>query len=209
VGEVDDLDSHTENAFNHVLAEAGYTIDVTGGDGYTVTLDSQSIKENNDILVAFLVNDTELPEQYYPLRLVGTGLENSQMVGQITRINVNVPPVPTPTAAIVPENNGSISITGLRAMEIVTIDAEGKDGLQEFQGVRLNALLAMAGLKDGASKVSFTASDNYTSEVNLSDILACPNALLAFTQTPGEYMIVLPDLPTSSWVKNVILLEVR
>jgi hypothetical protein len=221
VGEVDDNNSHEDNAYNETLADAGYSVDVVGGDGYTVTLDSQFIKNNNDLLVAFLVNDGELPEKYYPLRLVGPGLENKQMVGQITRIIVNVPPAPTPTVATVPENSGTLSIIGmvnqeltlsdasLRVMEIVTINAEGKNGLQEFQGVRLNALLDAAVLKDGVSKLTFTASDNYSSDVNLSDVRSCPNALLAFTDTPGVYMIVLPDLPTSTWVKDVILIEVK
>jgi len=221
VGEVDDSDSHTDNAFNHTLADAGYTIDVVGDDGITVTLDSQTIKENNDILVAFLVNNGELPEQYYPLRLVGSGLDKSQMVGQITRITVNVPFDSTPTVAAVPENAGTLTITGmvnqeltlkdadLRAMDIVTINAQGKDGPQDFQGVLLNPLLDKAGLKDGATKLTLTASNNYSAEVNLSDVRNCPKALLAFMDTPGTYMIVLPDQPTSTWVKNVILIEVK
>jgi hypothetical protein len=221
VGEVDDNNSHEDNAYNLALADAGYSVDVVGGDGYTVTLDSQFIKNNNDLLVAFLVNDGELPEKYYPLRLVGSGLENNQMVGQIVRIIVNVPPASTPTVAAVPENSGSLTIkgmvnqeltlkdSGLRAMETVTINVEGKDGPQDFQGVRLNTLLDNAGLKDRASKLTFTASDNYSSDVNLSDVRDCPNALLAFMDTPGTYMIVLPDQPTSTWVKNVILIEVK
>jgi DMSO/TMAO reductase YedYZ molybdopterin-dependent catalytic subunit len=221
VGEVDDADSHTENAYNHTLAEAGYTIDLVAGDGYTVTLDSQTIDENNDILVAHLVNNGELPEQYYPLRLVGSGLDKSQMVGQIIRISVNIPPTSTPTVAAVPENSGTLTVTGmvnqeltlkdadLRAMDIVTINAQGKDGPQDFQGVLLNPLLDNAGLKDGALKLVFTASDDYSSEVNLSDVRDCPKALLAFMDTPGTYMIVLPDQPTSTWVKNVILIEVK
>jgi len=221
VGEVDDSDSHTDNAFNHTLADAGYTIDVVGDDGITVTLDSQTIKENNDILVAFLVNNGELPEQYYPLRLVGSGLDKSQMVGQITLITVNVPFDSTPTVAAVPENAGTLTITGmvnqeltlkdadLRAMDIVTINAQGKDGPQDFQGVLLNPLLDKAGLKDGATKLTLTASNNYSAEVNLSDVRNCPKALLAFMDTPGTYMIVLPDQPTSTWVKNVILIEVK
>ena len=221
VGEVDDSDSHTENAFNHALADAGYTIDVVGGDGYTVTLDSQTIKVNNKILVAFMVNDGELPEQYYPLRLVGSGLNNSQMAGQITRITVNVQSASTPTVAAVPENSGTLTITGmvnqeltlkdsdLRGMDIITISAQGKNGPQDFQGVLLNTLLDNAGLKDGASKLTFIASDNYSTEVNLSDVRNCPTALLAFMDTPGTYMIVLPDLPTSTWTKNVILVEVK
>jgi hypothetical protein len=221
VGEVDDSDSHTENAFNHTLADEGYTIDLVGGNGQTITLDSLTMKENNDILVAFMVNDGDLPEQYYPLRLVGSGLQNNQMIGQITWITVNVPPEATPTVATAPENSGRLIISGmvaqeltltdadLRAMEIVTVNAEGKNGPQDFQGVLLNTILDQAEIKDGATKLILTASDNYSAEVNLADVRNCPKALLAFSETSGTYMIVLPDQPTSTWVKNIISIEVK
>jgi DMSO/TMAO reductase YedYZ molybdopterin-dependent catalytic subunit len=221
VGEVDDANSHEDDAYNETLADAGYTVDVVGGDGYTVTLDSQFIKNNNDLLVAFTVNEAELPSQYYPLRLVGSNLENNQMVGQITQILVNVPPAPTPTVVVIPENSGSITIQGLvnqeltltdadlRAMEIVTINAVGKNGPQDFQGIRLNSLLDLAGIKDEAAKLVFTASDAYTSEVNVADVRECPNSILAFTDTPGEYTIILPDQPSSTWVKYVVMIEVK
>jgi DMSO/TMAO reductase YedYZ molybdopterin-dependent catalytic subunit len=221
VGEVDDADSHSDVAYNRELADSGYSVDVVASDGYTVTLDSQAIKLDDQILLAFQVNDGELPEKYYPLRLVGTGLEKNQMVGQVNQILVNLAPAPTPTVAAVPENAGSLLIKGLvnqeitftdtdlRAMEIVTITAEGKDGPQDFQGVLLNALLDQAGIKDGAAKLVFTASDAYTAEVNLSDVRDCPKALLAFMETPGMYMVVLPEQPTSTWVKNVVQFEVK
>jgi hypothetical protein len=224
VGEVDDGDSHSDKAYNRSLADSGYSVDIVGGDGYKVTLDSKTIKLNNQILVAFQVNDGDLPEKYYPLRLVGTGLQNNQMVGQVAKIIANVPAapsVPTPTLPSVPANSGSFTIKGLvnqeltlkdadlRALQIVTINAEGKNGPQDFQGILLNSLLDTAGLKDGATKLIFTASDNYSAEVNLSDVRDCPKALLAFMDTPGAYMIVLPDQPTSTWVKNVIEIEVK
>jgi hypothetical protein len=221
VGEVDDSDSHSDVAYNRALADAGYTVDIVSADGTTVTLDSQSIKEDNQFIVAHLVNDGELPDKYYPLRLVGSSVQSDQMLGQITRIVVNVPPDSSPTITPVPENSGSLTITGmvnqeltltdadLREMEIVTVNAEGKDGPQDFQGVLLNPLLDMAGIKDGATKLVFSASDNYSAEINLSDVRDCPNSLLAFMDTPGAYMIVLPDQPTSTWVKNVILIEVK
>jgi hypothetical protein len=221
VGEVDDGDSHSDVAYNRALADAGYTVDLISANGTTVTLESQPIKEDNQVMVANQVNDEELPDMYYPLRLVGSSVQSDQMLGQITRIVVNVPPVPTPTVATVPENSGSITITGmvnqdltltdadLRAMEIVTINAEGKNGSQDFQGVLFNSLLDLAGIKDGAAKLVFTASDGYQAEVNLSDVRDCPKSLLAFMETPGSYMVVLPDLETSSWVKNVVEIEVK
>jgi len=221
VGEVDDADSHSDVAYNRALADAGYTIDIVGEDGTTVTLDSQSIKEDNQVMVAHMVNDGELPDMYYPLRLVGSSVQSDQMVGQITRIVVNVPLVSLPTITPVPENAGSLTIKGmvnqeltlkdanLRALEMITITAEAKDGPQDFQGILLNQLLDLAGLQDGATKLVFTASDNYSVEVNLSDVRDCPKSLLAFMDTPGTYMIVLPDLATSTWVKNVVQIEVK
>ena len=143
------------------------------------------------------------------------------MIGQIASITVNVPSISTPTAAAVPENSGSLTIKGmvnheltltdadLRAMQLVTVNAQGKDGPQDFSGVLLNPILDQAGLKDGAVKLVFTASDNYSADVNLSDVRDCPKALLAFMDTPGSYLIVLPDQPTSTWVKNVIQIEVK
>jgi DMSO/TMAO reductase YedYZ molybdopterin-dependent catalytic subunit len=221
IGQVDDENSHDDKAFNDALADAGYTVDVVGSDGFTVTFDSASIKRNGNFIVAYLVNGSELPDKYYPLRLVGTGLEKSQMVGQITKIIVHVPAAATPTVAAPQGNAGSLAITGmvnqeltfndanLRAMQIVTVTAEGKNGQETFQGVKLNALLDLAGIKDGATKLVFIASDNYSAEVNLADVRSCSNALLAFTDTPGVYMVVLPEQPTSTWVKNLVSIEVK
>jgi hypothetical protein len=47
VGEVDDANSHDDNAYNRELADSGYTVDIVGADGHTVTLDSQAIKDND------------------------------------------------------------------------------------------------------------------------------------------------------------------
>ena len=85
VGQVDDTNTHLDGAFNDALADAGYTVDIIGSDGNTVTLDSATIKRNNSILVAYEVNAAELPEQYYPLRLVGSGVQSGQMVGKIAQ----------------------------------------------------------------------------------------------------------------------------
>ena len=221
VGEVDDADSHSEVAYNRLLADTGYAIDIINKNGDTITLDSKAIKEDNQVLLANSVNEGELPDMYYPLRLVGSNVQSDQMIGQVTSVVVHVMPAVTPTVAPVPENSGALTITGmvnheitlkdaeLRALQIVTLTAEAKDGPQDFQGVYLNPILDMAGIQDGATKLVFTASDDYTVEVNLSDVRECPKSLLAFMETPGAYMIVLPEQPTSTWVKNVVKIEVR
>lgn len=230
VGQVDDGDnSMSPSGFNDALADAGYLVDVVGADGTTVTLQSVSIKRNNNILVAYLVNGAELPEKYYPLRLVGSDLKENQMAGQITLIVVHVPGVATPTAAQTsgatsgaPAEAGSLVITGLvasplslsesalRAMSPVTISAEEpKVGTQSFTGVRLNTLLDVAQVQATATKLVLTAGDGYSSEIDLATVHGCADCMIAFTDTPGSFLAVMPGQPGNVWVKGVVKVEVK
>jgi hypothetical protein len=229
VGEVDDANSHEAGAFNSDLADAGYKVDVVGSDGFTVTLDSVSIKRNANILVAYLVNDAELPEKYYPLRLVGSDLQPGQMAGKIDMIVVHVPEI-TPTAPVtaiaVPATpvslTGSLAISGLvanqlsltedalRAMGPVTISTEQpKKGTQSFTGIRINTLLDVAQIQATASKLVFTASDGYSSEIDLPSVRNCADCMIAFTETPGSFFAVMPGQQGNYWVKNVVKIEIK
>jgi hypothetical protein len=203
-------------------------VDVVSTDGTTVTLDSVSFKRNGNILVAYLVNDAELPEKYYPLRLVGSDLKTDQMVGKIDMIVVHVPeaaPTATVTAtavSTVPAAAGSLTITGLvanqlsltedalRAMGPATISADQpKVGTQAFTGVRLSTLLGVAQVQPGASKLFFTASDGYSAEIDLATVTGCADCMLAFTSPPGSFLLVMPGQQGEDWVKNVIKIEVK
>jgi len=230
VGQVDDANSHGTGSYNDALADAGYQVDVVGADGYTVTLDSVSIKRNGNILVAYLVNDAELPEKYYPLRLVGSELTKGQMVGQIDMIVVHVPEasmataVPTAAATVAAPAAvaGSLNISGLvanplslsesalRALGPVTISAEQpKKGTQSFTGVRLNTLLDVAQVQAAAVKLVMTASDGYSAEIDLASVRACADCMIAFTDTPGSFFAVMPGQQGNMWVKDVIKIEVK
>ena len=54
-----------------------------------------------------------------------------------------------------------------------------------------------------------TASDGFTAEIALADILASPDCLLGFTNTPGSFKLVMPNLPSNAWVKDVVRIEVQ
>lgn len=239
VGEVDDANSHEANSYNDILADSGYKVDVVGSDGFAVTLESVSIKRNGNMLVAYLVNDAELPEKYYPLRLVGSDLKTGQMVGKIDMIVVHVPeitavttaPETTTAPALAPataapsapaDASGSLTISGLvanqlslnevalRAMGPVTITADQpKKGSQSFTGIRLKALLEVAQIQAGASKLVFSASDGYSSEIDLYSVQSCADCMVAFTDTPGTFFAVMPGQQGSFWVKNVVKIEVK
>jgi DMSO/TMAO reductase YedYZ molybdopterin-dependent catalytic subunit len=221
---VDDAIDHGDDGYNDELAAAGYQVDLVAADGYTVTLDSQTIQRNNEILLAYLVNDGELPDKYFPLRLVGPGLEKSQMVGQVAEIIVHVPPLPEPTVATdaPAAAEGSVVIVGrvanemtlsedaLRAMGVATIQAEHpKDGLQESAGVRLASLLQIAQVQPEATKVVFTASDGYSAEIDLATLLGCADCMLAFGEMPGCFWTVMPGQASALWIKEVIRIEVQ
>jgi len=88
VGRVDDELKHGEDAFNDTLADLGYTVKIIASDGYNITLNSNKIKRNNNIIVANELNDKPLPEKYWPLRLVGSDLEKSEMIRNVVEIDV-------------------------------------------------------------------------------------------------------------------------
>jgi hypothetical protein len=91
VGRVDDEDTQSDCTFNDALADAGYEVQIIAADGYTVTMSSEDVKGNNDLLVVYLCREEPLGEKYWPLRLVGPGMEKSQMVGQIAEIKIVFP----------------------------------------------------------------------------------------------------------------------
>jgi hypothetical protein len=209
VGRVDNEDQHGDEAFDRELADAGYTVDVVAADGYTASFESQRIKENDDIIVAYLVNDNPLDEEDFPLRLVGSDLQRSEMVGQITQIVVRLPeavptPEPTPEPALEPQapmGDGALTITG-------AVEQSLSWTMQDLQGIRLNMLLDMAQPKAGAKSVVLLAGDGYTAELSLTDIQACADCLVAFADD-GQLDAVMPGFESAFWVKDVVQIEVE
>jgi len=218
VGYLDDEIKHEGPAFNDALAENGYQVDITANDGYSLAFDSVRIKRNDNILVAYTVNGNPLPDSYFPLRLVGSDLEKSEMVGMIASISISLDPTPQATTFT---GTGILNVTGLvdqeltwneadiRKLEVITITAEHpKKGSGDYEGIRLNDLLDMAGVKPGATKLLITASDGFSTEVVLTDIYSCTDCLLGIDGS-GIFIMVMPGLPSNTWVKDVVTLEIK
>jgi Oxidoreductase molybdopterin binding domain. len=91
VGKVDDDVKHGSGAFNDGLADKGYEVKVTASDGYSHTFSSADVKRNEGIIVAYKMNGAPLPEEYWPLSIVGPGLTGKQKVGQIVKIEIVFP----------------------------------------------------------------------------------------------------------------------
>ena len=101
-----------------------------------------------------------------------------------------------------------MSLEALKAMEVVEVSAEHpKKGMQTDQGVRLNALLELAGVQADAASLLCTASDGYQVEISLADVRACADCLLAFDD--DTLKLVMPGMDSNLWVKDVIEIEVN
>ncbi len=90
VGRVDDDNVHDEEAYNRDLAAQGYSVRVVG-DGAEVAFESGRLTENDDILLAYLINDVPLEGDEAPLKLVGADLDADEMLGGITRVVLELP----------------------------------------------------------------------------------------------------------------------
>lgn len=226
LGRADDEVQHGDGAFNEALAALGYPVDIVASDGYTVTLESSALARDNGILLANLVNGEPLAEDQAPLRLVGDDLARSQRVSMIAQILLQLGEVTAPAAAggVPPLGPGeevaltvtgavaqelTISLEGLRSMGPVTIDAEHpRSGMQTYEGLRLSALLEAAGLQEGATNLAIVASDGYRVDVSLTDLEACADCMLAFSDE-GELNAIMPGFPGNLWNKGVITLLVE
>jgi DMSO/TMAO reductase YedYZ molybdopterin-dependent catalytic subunit len=82
-----------------------------------------------------------------------------------------------------------------------------KKGAIEVQGVLLNEVLAETAPVAEATSIVFTASDGYSAESDLAPVLACDTCLI---EVEGDtYNLVMPDLQTNYWVKDVRLIELK
>ena len=89
-GLVDDKKLHGPGAYDAAAARKGYDIVIETATGKVVTIDSRVIAGKQNVILANKVDGGELPDQFFPLRLVGPGLSDAQMPGGIARIVVRV-----------------------------------------------------------------------------------------------------------------------
>ena len=84
-----------EFSFNDLLAFAGYSVRVTASDGYNKVFTSMQAARNDSIIVANRLDGEPLPDDEWPLRIVGNWLSGSMKVGQVVNISLeNLQPVP-------------------------------------------------------------------------------------------------------------------
>ena len=105
-------------------------------------------------------------------------------------------------------NEKSWTMSDLEAMDTVEVDYTDKDGnTSPYTGVPVSALLEDAGVASDAAKVTFVASDDYSADVELAEVQACGNCIVAFEED-GSLRVVMPDFSGKLQVKNLVEIQV-
>jgi len=185
VGRVDDpVDTHKGDAFSDALADAGYEVQLIASDNFTLRLTSAEVKRNDALIVAYKCDSSPLPEIQWPLRLVGTTLQKSQMIGQLVTIKLVFPGQVATTApqgpVVLTVTTGvqtkTYSLAELMALSPTTGygGTKNKSGVitvpVPYKGVLLTNILDAVGGITANSSVKFTAKDGYTKTLTYDQI---------------------------------------
>jgi hypothetical protein len=69
----------------------GYIVKVTSSNNLSVEFNSTRVARNGNIIVANRLNGAPLPDQFWPLRLVGSGLSSDEMLINVVKIQIIFP----------------------------------------------------------------------------------------------------------------------
>jgi tungstate transport system substrate-binding protein len=97
----------------------------------------------------------------------------------------------------------------LRAMESMQVESTSKSGEKTMNdGVLMRTLLEQAAPAAGAATVVFVASDGFTSEAPLPDVLACEDCIVAFREN-GGFNTVMPGFSGKLQVKDLVEIQLK
>jgi hypothetical protein len=99
----------------------------------------------------------------------------------------------------------------LHGMKVATISATKpkQTTAQDFKGVRLSDLMDKAQVKADATSMVMTASDGFSSTVDISALKACTDCMIAFTDTAGTLNAIMPGQANKAWVKGIVKIEFK
>ncbi len=97
----------------------------------------------------------------------------------------------------------------LKGMDTIEAEHTNKEGeMETYTGVPINTLLGEAGVKDGATTITFVADDGYTADVTWEELEACADCIIAF-RNQGGLRTVMPEFSGKLQVKGVIEIQVK
>ena len=202
---------YTGVRLNDILNQAGIkagaaTVTLTASDGFANELDLATVQACKDCLIAF---DPTTPGVY---NAAMQGQSSKSWVKGLVSITVAAPEPVTLTVTGQVDNELQLTDSALHGMTVVTLNlTQPKKGPIGFTGVRLNDILNQAGIKAGATTVTFAASDGYSNDLDLATVQACNDCLVAFDPAnPGVYNFAAAGQTSGkAWVSSLISITVK
>lgn len=103
----------------------------------------------------------------------------------------------------------SYTMEDLQAMTVVEATVtHPSHGDEDVTGVSLVDLITAAQPAAEATTITFSASDGYTKDLDLAEVLACTSCLVAF-EDDGTLSIAMPDFPSGAWVTMLTGIDIH
>jgi hypothetical protein len=97
----------------------------------------------------------------------------------------------------------------VRSMDTIEAERENNEGeVSTYTGVPIKDLLNEADVPDDATTVTFVAEDDYTADVELSEVEACDNCIVSL-RNQGGFSIVMPGYSGKLQVNGVVEIQVK
>ena len=107
------------------------------------------------------------------------------------------------------EKEQKLALTALKGMSPVKLNLEHpKNGKQDYEGVRLSALLDLAKPTSAAAKLVLTSSDGFSAELTIADARKCADCLIAFADG-GKLNAAMPGMASNLWARDLVKIEVK
>jgi hypothetical protein len=223
-GYVDDNNKHGADAFNDSLAALGYQVKVSATDGYYFTFSSTDVANNNDLIVANVLNNAPLPEGKYPLKIVGSWpVSGGQKVAKISKIELLNLPVQTWNLELKGQTTSTISKESFESAAAAN-PASWSNADGTWSGIAVWRLIAKVDGGDPATfnsnlaalgyNVKVTATDGYNKTFPISDFAGRDDRIITNILN-GSYLpddkyplkLVGTDLSTGKMVSQIVSIE--
>jgi DMSO/TMAO reductase YedYZ molybdopterin-dependent catalytic subunit len=171
VGKVDDTqDTHDEDSFDSALADKGYNIHVVGKDGTIEEFTSVEVKKNKDIILAYRIDGAPLPENQWPLRIVGDEVSKSRQVSQVFKIKLegsNISSATTTTTTQTTSTTTTTPVNDTKLLTVVTANAS-----TAYTMSQLKALPATTGIGMTKNKAGTISPPSTCTGVTLTKLIS-------------------------------------
>ncbi len=196
-------------------------------DGYAIMI---SMADLEDAIVALKMDGewiTTSDPDHGPIRLVVPHKPSNHWVFQLETIVVEGP------GALPPQVDWQLSFQGamdnertfeyvqlsgqdLMSLEGVVMETKSGESTHDFEGVPLTTLFDLVGLRSDAESITAEAVDGYSVTIEMTDLgreamvaLKMDGEWLATSEPESPIRLVVPGLPASQWVSQLVNITVE